>query len=191
MLNIDTLSKNKYIFNPDMNMADDGLGIWDLTKSSVTYKEVSPRIESIFFASENEEMRPDLIASRIFGTTNYVGSILKTNMVSNPFSIESGDQIVVFKSSTMDSMIENKKTEDSNSKESANFSQTESLRKVQDNKKFQVSNSRSEYLNRIAKVPAQPLPPNVMQEGDSQTLRTDDLIIFGPSVSSNGPSITQ
>lgn len=191
MLSIDTLNKNKYTFNPNMDMMSRGFGVWDLTKASVTYKEVQPRIENIFFASENEEMRPDLISTRLFGTPNYIGTILKTNMISNPFSLERGEQIVVFKPSTMDAMFENKKAEDKSNASSSNTSQSQSLLKVQEDKKFSVSNSRTDYLNKIAKSPAQPLPPNAMQEGQTQTLRTDEFIVFGPNVSSNGPSILE
>lgn len=191
MLSIDTLSKNKYAFNPSMDLMSKGSGVWDLTKSSITYKEVQPKIEDIFFTSENEEMRPDLISTRLFGTPNYIGSVLKTNMISNPFSLERGEQIVVFRPSTMDAMFENKKAEDVSNTSGPNNSRAQSLLKVQEDKKFSVSDSRAEYLNKIAKSPAQPLPPNAMQEGQVQTLRTDEYIFFGPSVSSSGPTILE
>ena len=62
MLEIDILAKNKNIFNPDNKEQQRNYGIWDLTRSSISYKNVDVRFKKYFVVKEDEQMRPDLMA---------------------------------------------------------------------------------------------------------------------------------
>ena len=90
MIEIDTLSRNKSIFNPTRSLMDQGIGIWDLTRSSVSFSLINLKIQSFINLTEEAQMRPDLVALQAYGSLNYTGSLMKINAISNPFAIQTG-----------------------------------------------------------------------------------------------------
>lgn len=52
-------------------------------------------IEDIVLVNEEQVMRPDLISISAYGTDEYVDIILKVNEISNPFSIDLNDYIII------------------------------------------------------------------------------------------------
>ncbi len=188
MLQIDTLFINKNIFNPDSSMQTRNFGIWDLTRSSISYRNALIRIKKYAIIREEDQMRCDLLAFKTFGDSKYTGSILKTNSVSNPFSVKEGDFFLIPTKDGIDSTFDIKAKEIRSGSGTDNPNQK--FRDSQEQKKFTVSNSRQKFLEQRAKAKnptKQVLPPNVMQEGDRQTIRTNAVIGLAPDVSNATP----
>ena len=85
------------------------LGIWDLTKSSLSYLNVNVQIDSIYMLSDDDTMRPDIIASAKYGDQSLMGSICKFNSIANPFAIGSGQFLYLPKVSTLEGAFDVKK----------------------------------------------------------------------------------
>ena len=134
-------------------------------------------------------MRPDLMAYQIYGDMAYTGTLLKINSISNPFAIDVGEVFAAPTTKSVDSMLSTKasllKKDESNNNPNSQF------RKSQEQRKFKVSDSRKDFLAKRlkAKNPTpQILPPNVMQEGERQTVRTNSVIGLAPDVSNAVPN---
>ena len=108
MLGIDTLSKNKNIFNPDSEQQQRNYGIWDIARSSISYVNVDVRFKKYFVTKEDYQMRPDLMAYQIYGDMAYTGTLLKVNSVSNPFAISVGEVFAAPTTKSVDSMLSTK-----------------------------------------------------------------------------------
>ena len=189
MIEIDTLSRNKTIFNPNKDMMDQGIGIWDLTRSSVSFSLVNLKIQSFINLTEDAQMRPDLVSLQAYGTLAYTGSLMKINGFSNPFALQTGTVFAIPVQDRIDAAFDQKKTLLAQNNTSNN--PNTAFRRSQENKAFKVSQSRKNFLesqSAIKSPVAQALPPNVLQEGEVQTLKTPGFISLGPSVSSAGPN---
>lgn len=189
MIEIDTLTKNKNIFNPDKGLMDQGIGIWDLTRSSVSFSLINLKIQSFINLTEDAQMRPDLVALQAYGSLTYTGSLMKINAISNPFALQTGTVFAIPVKDRIDAAFEQKKTLTSEGNTTTN--PNTAFRRSQENKAFKVSSSRKNFLDSQSGVKSpvpQPLPPNVLQEGETQILKTPGFISLGPSVSSAGPN---
>ena len=189
MLGIDTLSQNKNIFNPDSEQQQRNYGIWDIARSSISYVGVDVRFKKYFVTKEDYQMRPDLMAYQIYGDMAYTGTLLKLNSVSNPFAISVGEVFAAPTTKSVDSMFSTKAS--LLKKDEANNNPNSEFRKSQEQRRFKVSDSRKDFLAKRlkAKNPTpQILPPNVMQEGERQTVRTNSVIGLAPDVSNAVPN---
>lgn len=190
MLNLDVLAKNKDIFNPNAQDQERNYGIWDLTRSSVSFKNSKVEFKKYVVVKEDYSMRPDIIAYKVYGDLKYTGSLMKINSISNPFAVNVGDVIAAPTVKAIDSAF-NTKAATLKAVESNNNNPNTKFRKAQEQKKFQVSDSRKSFLERRAagKNPTpQILPPNILQEGERQTVRTNAVIGLGPDVSNASPN---
>ena len=189
MIEIDTLSRNKTIFNPNRGLMEQGIGIWDLTKSSVSFSLVNLKIQSFINLTEDAQMRPDLVALQSYGDLKYTGSLMKINSISNPFAIQTGTVFAIPVQDRIDAAFDQKRTLLGQNNTTTNPNST--FRKSQENKAFKVSQSRKSFLEAqtgIKSPTSQAIPPNLLQEGEVQTLKTPEFISLGPSVSSAGPN---
>lgn len=189
MIEIDTLSRNKTIFNPNRSLMEQGIGIWDLTRSSVSFSLINLKIQSFINLTEEAQMRPDLVALQAYGSLNYTGSLMKINAISNPFAIQTGTVFAIPVQDRIDAAFDQKKTLLAQNNTSTN--PNTAFRKSQENKAFKISQSRKNFLDAQSSIKSpvpQAIPPNVLQEGEVQTLKTPGFISLGPSVSSAGPN---
>lgn len=189
MLEIDTLSRNKNIFNPNKELMDQGVGIWDLTRSSVSFSLINLQIQSFYTLTDEAQMRPDVVCLQAYGNMTNIGSLLKVNGISNPFSIATGTVFAIPVRERLNAAFDQKRIVLSQSNTTSN--PNTAFRKTQEGKAFKLSDSRKKFLEAQKSVSSpvpQPLPPNLLQEGEVQVTRTPDLILFGPSVSSAGPN---
>ena len=189
MLEIDILARNKNIFNPDNKEQQRNYGIWDLTRSSISYKNVDVRFKKYFVVKEDEQMRPDLMAYKMYGGMSYTGSLLKVNGISNPFAISVGEVFAAPTTKSIDSMFSTKAS--LLQKGEANNNPNSEFRKSQEQRKFKVSDSRKDFLDRRSKAKnptPQILPPNILQDGERQTVRTNSVIGLAPDVSNAAPN---
>jgi len=189
MIEIDTLSRNKTIFNPNRGLMEQGIGIWDLTKSSVSFSLINLKIQSFINLTDDAQMRPDLVSLQAYGSLSYTGSLMKINSISNPFAIQTGTVFAIPVQDRIDAAFDQKRTLLGQNNTTTNPNST--FRKSQENKAFKVSQSRKSFLEAqtgIKSPTSQALPPNLLQEGEVQTLKTPGFISLGPSVSSAGPN---
>ena len=189
MIEIDTLSRNKNIFNPTRSLMDQGIGIWDLTRSSVSFSLINLKIQSFINLTEEAQMRPDLVALQAYGSLTYTGSLMKINAISNPFAIQTGTVFAIPLQDRIDAAFDQKRTLLGQNNTTTN--PNSAFRRSQENKAFKVSQSRKNFLDAQSSIKSpvpQAIPPNVLQEGESQTLKTPGFISLGPSVSSAGPN---
>jgi hypothetical protein len=184
MLNIDTLFKNKDIFNPNSVDQENNYGIWDLTRSSMTFKNINLEFQRYMVVSEEFQMRPDQLAFQAYSSEDYSGSLMKINGISNPFALQEGDMVVAPTKASIDASFNSKEASIKANEGGTNPNQK--FRDSQEQKRFKVSDSRQKFLeqrNRAKNAPSQVLPPNVMQEGERQTVRTNSVIGLAPDVS--------
>jgi len=188
MLNIDILSKNKSIFNPNRDLQSSGVGIWDLTSGSMNFRNINLKINRYFLVREEFQMRPDQLAFQAFGDLSYTGSLMKINGISNPFALKEGNLIVIPTQERIDASFALKQATLLQSNTTNNPNQQ--FRDIQEQKKFKISNSRQKFLeqrNKAKNAPEQILPPNFTQPGERQTVRTNVVIGLAPDVS-NAPA---
>lgn len=178
-LQIDTLYRNKNVFNPNKEQMNANLGIWDLTKSSLSYLNVNVQINTIYMLSEDDTMRPDLIASAKYGDQALMGSVCKFNNISNPFAIGSGQFLYLPKVTTLEAAFNAKTKLEKGG--NTNSSPSQAFRKSQEQKIVKASEGRKKFVeSKIKNIPAQILPPNMTQAGERPTVRKNGIIIFGP-----------
>ena len=188
MLNIDTLYQNKSVFNPNKDLQNNGVGIWDLTAGSMSFRNINLKINRYFLVREEFQMRPDQLAFQAFGDLSYTGSLMKINNISNPFALKEGNLIVIPLQERIEASFALKQATLLQSNTTNNPNQQ--FRDVQEQKKFKISNSRQKFLEQRGKAknaPEQILPPNVTQPGERQTVRTNVVIGLAPDVS-NAPA---
>ena len=178
MLNIDILErKTTKIIN--------GEEILDLLPQTIdgTY---SPNYVRAIITSEEMVMRADLASSMYCGNHNNLGTLLKMNSISNPFSLDSGEILFIPDSETVRRIA---KSPDTEQKEDVR----KSFRKQLQERISKVSEQRKEYLNSVAisdaaqggaaQFPTQvPLPPNVALEGSEQFKVENGKLIFGSDI---------
>jgi hypothetical protein len=73
----------------------DGTKIRDLTKSMLNLKSRNYISYEVYRVPKDYAMRPDLISKSVYNNSIYAEIILKFNGISNPFSIDEGDLILI------------------------------------------------------------------------------------------------
>lgn len=167
MINIDTI-ENKPV------RVINGEEIVDLTFKSVN-TDVNPGYARVILVTREMVMRPDLVAHMYCGSHNKVGSLLKINSISNPFSVDEGDILFIPDSQTLRDIV-------AKPAEAETSEIRKSFRKQLQERISQVSEQRKEYLNSVQISSAAALPPNVIKEGDEQFKVLDGKLIFGSDI---------
>ena len=72
---------------------DQGIEVIDLADGIFDPNKAMTQICSIYKVRKEYEMRPDLISSVLYGTTDYTAMILKYSLINNPFALEKDDLI--------------------------------------------------------------------------------------------------
>ena len=187
MLEIDTLSINKRIFNPNESDQSKSIGIWDLTQSSVNYDIEFMNSRKVFRVTSDMVMRPDLISLYQIGDSDYCGSMMKVNGISNPFSIGEGRLLFILSPEMIKKTYNRKKDEISGQSTSQQNSPLDNLKKAQEDKAFKVSPGRKNFLDKTIKNnPPLILPPNVSQPGDRKFTRKGKVFTFAPDAGKGG-----
>ena len=186
---IDTISKNKSVFNPNPSLDAEIYGIWNLTETSVNYTG-GMKLDDFFIVTQYYQMRPDLVAAVKYGDHGKVGSMLKFNGISNPFAVKEGNVLLIPNEKSIDDSFNTRKIlsqSQSQSDNNANTNQNTVFKKNQESKKFKVSDARRKFLEQ--KVRNQPnivLPPNVLQPDEKTIMKKDGFLVFAPSAGGGG-----
>jgi hypothetical protein len=114
-----------------------------------------------------------------------MGTLLKFNGYSNPFSLDTGQILYIPLEKSITDGFDSKKNLDK--KGNTNSSPSNAFKKAQESKIFKPSEGRKKYVeNKIKNKPAQVLPPNMTQPGEQTVIRKDGKIIFAPSSGGGG-----
>ncbi len=184
-LNIDVLFENKKVFNPDEKLMNANQGIWNLTNSSITFNNVRVQVSEVYYVTDDDQMRPDLIAYYRYSNQGRMGTLLKFNGYSNPFSLDTGQILYIPLEKSITDGFDSKKNLDK--KGNTNSSPSNAFKKAQESKISKPSEGRKKYVeNKIKNKPAQVLPPNMTQPGEQTVIRKDGTIIFAPSSGGGG-----
>jgi hypothetical protein len=184
---IDTLQRNKNIFNPQTSLQTQNYGIWDLTRSSISYDDIQVQISELFVVTQYYEMRPDLVAAIKLGNHARMGSLLKMNGISNPFAIQKGTILAIPTAQTIDDSFNTKKEKIQANLSNTNTNPNQSFRDNQEQKKFKVSEGRKKFLaTKVKNPPAMNLPPNMLQPDQKTIERSQGFFIFAPDAGGGG-----
>ena len=150
-----------------------GVELTDLVSSTFKFPKNLPNSGGAIIVGEHENMRPDLIANRIYGDISKWDVMLKYNGISNPFSIMSEDIMIGPAASVLDSMY-------TRVREILERDQREELKTspLLDPK----SKKDKERLANLKKKAGVVLPPNINKPGDKNVKIENGRVIFGEDV---------
>jgi hypothetical protein len=170
MLLLETLRNKPYLLK-------DGENIRDLTASSVEFN--GPLfVQSTGVVSSDFVMRADLIAKVYFRNANKLDYLLKFNGISNPFSLNENDIVLIPDMDEMKLALKPKKAKDSTATKDAiikKFFDPNRLSKT-DKKRLDYLAEKSASLPNGSKTN---LPPNFSEPGSKELKVVDGKVIFG------------
>jgi len=127
----------------------------------------------------DDEMRPDLISLKHYGTPEYADIILKANGISNPFSIKAG-------------MVLSIPDKDSAERFTKNFNKVSSKPRTQftdPNRMTQQDKARKDFLQQKSASKKngskENLPPNMLKSDQIVKLIKDNKILLGANINTN------
>ena len=165
----------------------DGESFKDLTYPSVRYN-FDPYIVGVYAVNEQTEMRPDIAAKSVYGTSDFWDILLKFNGISNPFSLCKEDRLLV---PDVDDMKQNLAPSGSKNQVANQVRQQYidvSKKAKEDPRLANIETKRREAQRKKAEsvggVPSvNNLPPNIAEEGDREIVIKGGKIQFGPNIS--------
>lgn len=155
----------------------DGIEIKDITAPMFDLNIKNYVRYNVYRVPKEFEMRPDLISGAVYNNTLYAELILKYNGISNPFSIQAGDYILIPALESIQSMISKPKGADS-----------DDAKLIRNTYKYidplKVPKADTSFINRqiVGGAEDGALPPNISKEGESQITYRNGRVYFGQSV---------
>lgn len=163
----------------------DGTEITDLAAPSLN-QDVTFTVLDYFMVRNNEQMRPDTIAQRYYGNIKNVEMLMKLNAVSNPFSIDEGDIMVIADPVTGRSAMINNAVVNRGDVRKQYF---QPEKEGKPDPKLKVFSQR-QVVKPSKKKNGQALPPNYANPGDKELEIIGGKIVFGTNVSAGGTGTT-
>lgn len=161
----------------------DGNIVRDLTRSMFDFRANNYTSYNVFKVSRDYVMRPDLISQVVYNNTLYAEYILKYNGISNPFTIDEGDLILI---PDLESAKKNTKTVEGSGVDGDPSKRLRDSYKYIDPTKIP---KRDEDLARFSDrkltkktIPEGALPPNIADEGTSQIIERNGRVYFGEGI---------
>lgn len=136
----------------------------------------------VIAVSEYENMRPDLMANRLYGDQTKWDALLKYNGISNPFSVKAGDLLYALPFSSLESVYVPPTViqEREQKKETGNVDPIVS--KKDRNRVNNLARKNSKNKDGVNIGPNGELPPNLSKVGDKSVKVKDGRLIFGEDV---------
>jgi len=158
---------------------NDGNTIRDLTASMFDFKSNNYTSFNAFKVSRDYVMRPDLISQAVYNNSLYTEFILKYNGISNPFSIEENDVILV---PNLESAKQNVRTQGSGTDEPSKRLR-DSYKYIDPTKIPKKDDEEVKYNNTdLGKINEGALPPNIAEPGVSQIVERNGRVYFGEGI---------
>jgi hypothetical protein len=165
------------IDNKPIFQRPDGIEVKDLTTSMFNLQSTNYVTYSIYKVPKEFAMRPDLISAAVYNNILYAEIILKYNGISNPFSIQEDDLILIPNLDAVATMIStNTGTE------------TDGAKVIRDSYKYidptKIPKTNNDFQNRqiVSGVKEGALPPNIAKEGEDSITYRNGRVYFGESV---------
>lgn len=168
---------NKTINNKRIFVRDDGSELIDLTQQNFKPSD-NYIIYDFVIVHKDYQMRPDLLAQEIYGNINNAELLLKQGGISNPFSLDENDFILLQELSDIESQFVNNKN-----KEKLNNIRNQyidSSKASETDKNFVLFENRKKLKNKKQK---ESLPPNISNIGDQEIKLSNGNVIYGEDVS--------
>lgn len=158
----------------------DGTQIRDLTQTMINLKSTSYVTYKLYKVPRDYAMRPDLISQAVYNNALYAEIILKFNSISNPFTIDEDDIILIPDLNDAEQKI-------LTPREAEQESRAEKIRnayKYIDPLKIPSKGEVLKQYNQrqIVDTPADSLPPNFARPGESQVSYRGGRVYFGEGV---------
>ena len=157
-----------------------GEDIIDLTSSTLTFDDTIPVVIDHFYVSDDMVMRPDLLSYLAYGNTDNFDLILKFNAISNPFSIDKEDYILIPDPRYMSEAI--------TPSETPNIADQIRAQYIDESKQGSTNNQRLAYEDAIKELrkktkngnfSAASVPPNISQPGQTEATFNNGTITLG------------
>jgi hypothetical protein len=155
----------------------DNIILKDLTQSMFNLNVPNYVKYNVYRVPKEFSMRPDLIAAAVYNNSIYAEIILKYNGISNPFSIQEGDLILIPNLDSAQTVI---------SVQSGTESDGATL--IRNSYKYidplKIPKTDNSFQNRplVSGAEEGALPPNITQEGETQIVYRNGRVYFGPGV---------
>jgi hypothetical protein len=147
----------------------------------VNYFSEDFKVKRIFLMEERHLCRPDLIVWENYRNLDYLDAFLKCNQITNPFSMELHDIIVIPQEESIEKFYKKELTSSKLIKE------TKSLF-LDPKRATQKDLARFKQLARLAEKrkngSTEPKPTNLLRPGEVPFKTDGRVIVFAPSVSS-------
>lgn len=164
----------------------DGEKYVDLTAPSMRYS-YDPYLEDFCVVNEQTQMRPDLLSRTAYGSTDFWDILLKYNGVSNPFSLNNNDFMLIPSLNDMQDQLAPDSAQNAIAESVRNQYVDVSKKSKVDPKLANIQKKRIDALQKKAKNFKTPstsnLPPNLAEAGDKEIVIENGRITFGPHVS--------
>ena len=151
----------------------------DLVSATFKFDETGAAIGSAN-VTESEIMRPDLVANRVYSAYDIWDVLLKFNGVSNPFSLDVGDFLLIPSINKTRQMVTAPRTVPEKGTEPKKRNEE----KIMNPKSSQDKKRLESLRTKVSEV----VPPNVNLTGAQNIRVVDGLVVFGPDISQGGAS---
>ena len=170
----------------------DGQEIRDLTQSMFNLKSNEYTNYTVYKVPRDYVMRPDLISKAVYNNSLYAEIVLKYNGISNPFTIDEDDVILIPNLESAKDKIKQVKPNDGDSA----AQRIRNTYKYLDPLKIPTKQVALQRFNnrQIVDTAEGSLPPNLAQEGTTQLTYRGGRVYFGEGVETclkNGMSTSE
>lgn len=171
---LSSIDKKPLFQKPDQQI------VRDLTRTMFDYKSNSYVDYTAYKIPSEYEMRPDLVSQAVYNNIIYTEFILKYNGISNPFTIDKDDVILV---PNLNSAKENVRIQgEVTDKEDSNEIR-KSYKYIDPTKKPTRDKDLTSFENRkLKRIQEGALPPNITEEGTEQISYRNGRVYFGESI---------
>lgn len=154
--------------------------IKDLTKSIFDLSNDTYVAINAYTIPKEYAMRPDLVSLAVYNTIEFAEIILKYNGISNPFSLNEGDVIIVPDINAVKELLKSEESYSSGDLLVRNTHKYIDLSKIpiKDNSLTDFSNRNITTVNNTDSN----LPPNIAPEGATQITTRNGRVYFGENV---------
>jgi hypothetical protein len=162
---------------------EDGNTVRDLTQTMFDFRSNNYTSLNAFKVSRDYVMRPDLISQAVYNNILYAEYILKYNGISNPFSIQEGDVILI---PNLESAKLNTKTTQGSSADDVSKRLRDSYKYIDPTKIPKKDGNTTLFddrnLGKKTNIKEGALPPNIADEGVSQIVERNGRVYFGEGI---------
>jgi hypothetical protein len=153
---------------------ENGDVIVDLASATFSFETDAGISEAYIRVSEEEQMRPDLLSVRMYGEQRFYEALLKYNGISNPFSIQRYDLLLVPPYKSLERMMVAPKdiVDIGAQQKESNEDKLLNPKTVKDKKRLEALKDKVKEI----------VPPNVNTKGNQNVKVKDGKVIFGEDV---------